>query len=330
VSSEADGDGPWDHVARQLQAWRRDADEPSYAEIALRISRRRRADGADPVASRVGRTTVYDAFRLGRARVNLTLVREIADALDVPHPAVDELVKAGQVPVRPPASPVASPVAPAPEQDPQAATPRVALVMIGCVLLNLLGREFVNGIGLPVYLDMVGTALAAIVLGPWRGAAVGLLTNSLGVMSGGLVSLPFALVNVVGALVWGYGVHRFGLGRALVRFFALTLGVAVACTLTAVPLLMWLYGGSVGHDQDSLTIKLYALTHQHTLALWTGNLMTSVADKLMCAFVALVGASALGHHLPAVASDSPPPSSGTRVQGLSRLPLPSRPGATTP
>lgn len=327
--------GPWDHVATQLQEWRRSADEPSYAEIALRISRRRQAEGMDPAAARVGRTTVYDAFRLGRARVNLGLVREIADALGVAREVVDELVRTRhsgvaspapqqQVPAEPDAEPGAEPGA-EPDRGPR---PRsTALLMLGCVLVNLLGREFVNAIGLPVYLDMVGTAVAAIALGPWRGAAVGLLTNTLGVVSGGSASLAFSLVNVVGALVWGYGIHRYDLGRTLVRFLALTLAVAAACTLVAVPLLLWLYGGSVGHDQDSLTAKLFALMHHQVAALWMSNLMTSVADKLMCAFVALTAVSALGHPLPASA---PSPLGDRHAHRLSRGLGPSRPCARTP
>src|SRR5690606_28147164 len=76
-------------------------------------------------------------------------------------------------------------------------------LMLGCVAVNLLGREFVDLLNLPVYLDMVGTALAAIVLGPWRGAAVGATTNLAGLFISGIASAPFAVVNVVGALVWG-------------------------------------------------------------------------------------------------------------------------------
>lgn len=87
--------------------------------------------------------------------------------------------------------------------------------MLGSLGLTMLGREAVNFLELPIYLDMVGTAVAAVVLGPWRGAAVGLSTNLLGSLTAGAVSLPFAIVNVVGALIWGYGVHRWGMGRTL-------------------------------------------------------------------------------------------------------------------
>ena len=75
------------------------------------------------------------------------------------------------------------------------------------VALNIVGGIIASALRLPVYLDMIGTAVAAIVLGPWWGALVGLLTNSGSALISGPTSLPFALVNIVGALIWGYGVR---------------------------------------------------------------------------------------------------------------------------
>lgn len=320
--------GPWDHVALQLQAWRRRADEPSFSEIASRISRQREQAGTSPAAARVGRTTVYDAFRLGRSRVNLVLVREIARALGVEDDEVEEALQrpAPQLPAPSTASPPAPAPAPGPQPGPAPGGPDVApeapqapevseaptygwrgslLLGLACLGLNLLGRELVDLLGLPVYLDMGGTALAAIVLGPWRGAAVGAGTNLVGVLISGPASLPFALVNVAGALVWGYGVHRFGWGRTISRFFALNLVVALACTAVAVPILQWGFDGSVGHEQDDLTGNLLALTRQYALALGVSNLLTSLADKTLSGFVALVGATWLGHSLAGVPAHPP-------------------------
>lgn len=311
-----DQPGQWDHVARQVQEWRRHADEPSYAEIALRISRQRESRGMDPAAARVGRTTVYDAFRLGRSRINRGLVREIGQALGVDDADVSTLL-AVQDPA--PAEPA---VARADSPHPVRYTVRQSvLLMVGCLGVNFVGREVVDTLGLPVYLDMVGTALAAIVLGPWRGAAVGASTNLLLYFVTGPESVPFAAVNVIGALIWGYGVHTFGFGRTLARFFALTLVVAGACSLTAVPIIHFLFDGSLGHGQDSLTENLLALTSSSMTALFGSNMLTSVADKTISAFVALVGASMLGHSVAGVAASSRP----HRV-----LSGRERPGATTP
>ena len=107
---------------------------------------------------------------------------------------------------------------------------------------------------------MTGTAIAAMALGPCWGALVGGVTNLLGVASSGPASLPFGLVNVAGALVWGYGVRRFGLGRTLPRFFSLNLLVALVCSAVAVPILLLLFSGSTGHGQDGIGATILELS----------------------------------------------------------------------
>ncbi|GGD06090.1 hypothetical protein [Nocardioides daphniae] len=170
---------------------------------------------------------------------------------------------------------------------------RPALVMIGSVLLNILGRETVHLLGIPLYLDMLGTAVAAFTLGVWRGVAVALVTNLIGVVVSGPASLPFALVNATGALVWALGARRWGWGRTLPRFLGLNLVTAVACSAVAVPILLARYAGSIGHGQDVLTTRLMTLTDQFVFSVSAANLITSSGDKLISGFVALVIVSAL-------------------------------------
>ncbi len=107
------------------------------------------------------------------------------------------------------------------------------------------------------------------------------------------ISLPFAVVNIAGALVWGYGVRRWGLGRSLGRFFSLNVLVALVCTLIAVPVLVLVFGGSAGHEQDTLTATFFEMTHTLAVAVGFSNLLTSVGDKMISGFLALVVISTL-------------------------------------
>ncbi len=295
-TDHAPGGGGWDVVADELGALRRRAGDPSYAEIGRRVAEQRVRDGADPHAARVARTTVYDVFRTGRTRLNVPLVREIARALGGGDADVDAWVarSTGTTTHAPVPAPPAAP-GPAPSPPPAPRSPRAHLLalLVACVVVNLAGRGLVLLLDLPVHLDMVGTALAAIALGPWHGAGVGLVTNILGVAEGGPASLPFALVNVAGALVWGYGVRRLGLGRTLPRFLGLNLLVATVCTLLAVPILVLLLGGGTGHEQETLAATVTALTNAAAVGTWAANLLVSVGDKLISGFVALVAVSAL-------------------------------------
>ena len=126
-----------------------------------------------------------------------------------------------------------------------------------------------------------------------RGADADFLAevSAIGEMSDAAIDISIG--NVAGALVWGYGVRRLGLGRTLPRFLGLNLLVAAVCTLLAVPVLVLLLGGSTGHEQDTLAATVTALTSAAAVGTWAANLLVSVGDKLISGFVALVAVSAL-------------------------------------
>jgi signal transduction histidine kinase len=84
-------------------------------------------------------------------------------------------------------------------------TKEVLLFFLLCVAINLIGGIDTASRRL-LYLDMLGTALAGIALGPWWGASVGLVTNILLylMLPESPSLLVFAVVNILGGLYWGY------------------------------------------------------------------------------------------------------------------------------
>lgn len=282
--------GPWDSLITELHVLRTRAGSPSYAELTRRVVERRVADGQEVHAARIAKSSVHDAFRFGRTRINVPLVRELVAAMDGDPAVVEDWLTTCAT-----ASAAPGPTPP----DPGASTTVVAsrtsvlLLVAACIALNLAGRFFVDSFHLPIYLDMAGTAIAAIALGPWTGAGVGVATNVLGVPGSGWISIPFALVNVAGALVWGYGVRGWGMGRTLPRFFALNVITAVTCSLVAVPILLALEGQEFRDGHELITEVLAQSVDQFVLALSFSNLIISLADKMISGFVALVVVSAL-------------------------------------
>ena len=137
------------------------------------------------------------------------------------------------------------------------------------------------------------TAVAAMVFGPWAGVVVGLSTNVFGFVVGAPGAAPFALVNVAGALVWGYGIRRFGMGADLFRYVNLTLLVAVACSLVGAPLGVLMFGGYSGHGSDNVTSSIAGLGLPVVAAAFSANILTSVIDKMLSGFIALVGIAML-------------------------------------
>lgn len=167
----------------------------------------------------------------------------------------------------------------------------IALVP-AAVALNVVGGYINDALKLPTFLDMIGTAVVAITIGPWWGALVGALTNTVMGFVSSPISLPFAVVNVVGALVWGYGV-RLGMGRSMPMYFVLSLLVALASTLTAVPIYIFIFGGATGHFSDMMTAAFVGMGQQLVVAVFSSNILVSLADKIIASFIALAILEAL-------------------------------------
>lgn len=287
-----------DQVVLGLQSLRHGAGSVSYAEIADRIARRRMADGQSEAAARIARSTVFDVFRTGRRRINARLVEEVAlalgaspaDAAAMRRRCAEAFADAVPVPAATPAPTEHALEATVHQERRSAAsapaelsvttlrTALVVAVMAACVGLNLFGGTVAEHIRIPLFFDMIGTAATAFALGPWHAAVVGLVTNLLGAAITTPETVVFALVNISGALVWGYGIRL--VRRSWWRFLLLTVVVATVCTLIAVPLNAALYDGHTGHASDPWIADLRAVQ-----GLWGGlfsvNVVVSVADKLI-------------------------------------------------
>ena len=171
----------------------------------------------------------------------------------------------------------------------------IALVPVASVL-NVIGGTVAGALKLPIFLDMIGTAVVAMTIGPWWGALVGVITNlTMGFLTGP-VSIPFAACNVVGALVWGYGT-RWGFANDKLRFFGLSVASAVFVSLMAAPIVIFVFGGATGHASDVLTAGLLAAGNDMWAAVFSSNIIVSSADKNLSSFLALAIIGALPTNL---------------------------------
>jgi len=185
----------------------------------------------------------------------------------------------------------------------------VTLVPVAAAL-NIVGSTINNALKLPTFLDMIGTAVAAIVLGPWWGALVGVITNLGGSFINGPIGIPFALANVAGALVWGYGVRSWGMGSSLPKFFLLNILVALAVSAVAAPIVIFVFGGATGHSSDAITAAFAQAGQDLITAVFASNIIVSLADKIIAGFVALSIIAALPANL--TAGLQLPPATGMR------------------
>lgn len=299
--------------ADRLQELRQRAGDPSYGDIAARITARRRAAGAGDATARIARSTVYDVFRPGRTRLNAALVGEVVRVLGVDEAEAAAWERAAVVRTvpSPPTVPVADGdgstgrpgAAPSSDPPPAVVAPRplrrwpdgfrhqldpvfVLLLVSAAVGLDLFGASVSEQFHLPIWLDTIGTAVIAMRLGPWAGAGVGAGAVLLNQLAHGPTSFWFALVGVVAGLAWGFGVRRWGMHRSPLRLLLLGLAVAVACTAVATPVTVLAYSASVTHGTQAYIDVLSAAGDGPWLAVALANLGASVVDKVVTTIAA--------------------------------------------
>ena len=171
----------------------------------------------------------------------------------------------------------------------------IALVPVASVL-NVIGGTVAGARKLPIFLDMIGTAVVAMTIGPWWGALVGVITNVTSGFITGPVSIPFAACNVVGALIWGYGT-KWGWANDKLKFFGLSVASAVGVSLMAAPIVIFVVGGATGHASDVLTAGLLAAGGDMWTSVFSSNIIVSSADKILSSFLALAIIGALPTNL---------------------------------
>jgi energy-coupling factor transport system substrate-specific component len=171
----------------------------------------------------------------------------------------------------------------------------VAVIPVAAAL-NIVGGYINTILNLPIFLDMIGTMVTAVILGPWWGALVGAITNIVNSFISGPISLPFALCNVVGALVWGYA-NQWGWMKKQWSFFLTNIAVAFFVSLTAVPIYVFIFGGATGHFADVMTAAFLAMGQNLIVSVFSSNILVSLADKIISGYVGLAIIEALPENL---------------------------------
>ena len=125
------------------------------------------------------------------------------------------------------------------------------LIPIG-IAINLSGRFIVTVLGLPVFLDTVGTILVGFLAGPWVAGLTGLLTNVVIGVTLEATSIPFGLSNAAVGIVAGLMAAR-GWLRSTPKVVVLTIALTVTTIVTATPIATYMFGGVQGSGIDFVT-----------------------------------------------------------------------------
>lgn len=86
----------------------------------------------------------------------------------------------------------------------------IAIMIPLGVAINYVGGQIATSLGLPIYLDSIGTIIVAAIMGPWIGATSGVLYNIIAsLVQGNVMASLFALCNIGSGLIVGY-MARYG------------------------------------------------------------------------------------------------------------------------
>jgi len=162
-----------------------------------------------------------------------------------------------------------------------------AFVLIPIAIgLNVIGGTLTRVLRIPLFLDVIGTILLAIIAGPWVALVAGVSTNLvLGVTTSPSTAF-FAVVQAAIALVVGW-MAVSGWFRAVAdpkdyaRLFVAGVILALVSTFTATPIQVIVLGGFSGAGQDAAVGALLATGSSILEAVFATQFSIDILDKLL-------------------------------------------------
>ncbi|GAA1174061.1 hypothetical protein CGLAUT_04920 [Corynebacterium glaucum] len=160
----------------------------------------------------------------------------------------------------------------------------LGLIPIAMIINSLIG-QIVGSIGLPLYLDTIGTVIVAALAGPVAGMTTGALNN---VVWGLLTpaALPFAAGAALVGYLSGLFIHKFHAFKNIgtVIFYGLILGLIGGAV--AAPVAAFVYGGTAGVGTGAL-VSLFREMGQSLIASVTTQAF--ISDPIDKVIVMLIG-----------------------------------------
>lgn len=170
-----------------------------------------------------------------------------------------------------------------------------ALVLCAiCIALNMALGQAVSFLNLPIFLDSLGTMIAAALFGPVIGGLTGLATNLIWGLIQGPTAAAFAPVSLVIGVAAGL-LARAGFFRSWWQAALAGVIISVALSVVAVPIRIYLFGGVTGSGADFATAYLLKVGE----SLFGSVLFTVIGANLIDKVVTAVLTWAILRGLPA-------------------------------
>lgn len=146
------------------------------------------------------------------------------------------------------------------------------------VALNIVLGILTAALGIPLYLDTLGTVLSAALFGPVPGIIVGALSNIITGLMYSVSDIPFCLVNMAVGLIVGLVAKKwkFDIIPAIITGFALSF----ICPAIGTPIGIYVYGGLNGSMSDMLVAALVQGGQTIFQASFLRNVGSNLIDKI--------------------------------------------------
>lgn len=146
------------------------------------------------------------------------------------------------------------------------------------IAMNIVLGIITSAIGIPLYMDTLGTVLAAALIGPVPGMIVGLLSNVITGLIYSVQDIPFALVNVVVGLIVGLVAKKWNFTLPVAIIVGLVL--SAVCPAIGTPIGIYVYGGLSGSTSDILVMSLVEGGKTIFQASFIRNIASNLIDKV--------------------------------------------------
>ncbi|QPK80221.1 ECF transporter S component [Corynebacterium lizhenjunii] len=166
----------------------------------------------------------------------------------------------------------------------------IALIPVALVL-NIVVGEIIGSIGIPLYLDSVGTVLVAALAGPIAGLATGTLSS----VVWGLINpaaLPFAAVSAATGFLAGWAINR----GAFTAWWKVVLSGAILGLISgmlAAPVAAFVYGGTAGLGTGALVSFFREAGHSLIASVTLQSFASDPLDKAIVFLIVWAAIKAL-------------------------------------
>ncbi|AMW33245.1 energy-coupling factor transport system substrate-specific component [Fervidobacterium changbaicum] len=165
-------------------------------------------------------------------------------------------------------------------------TTMIVVLIPVAVGINYAGKFFAEALKLPLWLDSIGTVLAAMLAGPVVGGLSGAINNIIYGLTAGPISFIYALTSIGIGVAAGL-LYKAKMFENAFRAFLSGLIIAVVATVISVPLNVIFWEGQTGNVWGD---ALFAFLRSKNVGVWLASffdeLVVDLVDKVLTVFIA--------------------------------------------